>query len=91
MKPDQVDLLAFAMLGNLEEVEHPEEPRRTRKLRRDIRKTNWLDRINFNLALIHAVARADLDVRSHPYANTAGDFSFANSVAQTLCEDHTPN
>ena len=91
MEPEQVDLLASAMLRNFQKVEHAKETRRARELRSDIGKTYRLDRIDFNLALIHSVSCADFDMRAHPYANTAGDLSFANSVAQTLCEDHTPS
>ena len=88
MEPDQVDLLASAMLRNFQKVEHAKETRRARELRSDIGKTYRLDRIDFNLTLIHSVSCADFDMRAHPYANTAGDFSLSNSVAQAFCKKH---
>ena len=38
----------------------------SRQLRCDVRKTDGLDRIHLDLALVHAVASADLDVRADP-------------------------
>ena len=88
MEPDQIDVLAFSVLRDFEEVEHTKETRRTCQLWSDIRETDRLDRINFDLTVFHAIPCAHLDVGMHPYPDAASDFAAANSLAQALGEDH---
>jgi hypothetical protein len=88
VEPDQIDVLALTVLRHLEEVDHTLETRLSRQLWSDIRETDRQDRIHFDLTLFHAVAVADLDVRTHPYPDAASDFSATNSIAQALGEDH---
>ena len=88
MKPDQIDVLAFSVLRDFEQVEHTKKARRPCQLWSDIRETDRLDRINLDRAFFHAVPRAHLDVGPHPYSDAASDFSATNSLAQALGEDH---
>src|SRR5439155_20410768 len=83
-----VDILAFPVLRDLEQIDQTQETRLTRQLRSDIRKTNRRDRIHFDLTFFHTVPGANLDVRTRPYPDTASDFSAANSLAQMLAEHH---
>jgi len=89
VEPDQIDVLALAVLRDLEEVDHPLETRLPREVWRDVFEADRQDRIHLDLTLFHAVAVADLDVGTHPYADAARDFAAPNSLAQALGEDHS--
>ena len=89
MESDQIDVFAPAVLRDLEEVHHTLEARRSSQLGRDIGETDGQDRIYLDLTLFHAVAMADLYVRTHPYSDAASDVAATNSVAQALREDHS--
>ena len=69
------------MLRNLEQIDDTKETRFASQLWSDIRKTDRLDRIHFDLAFFHPVAVAHLDVGTRPYADAASDFSATNSLA----------
>jgi hypothetical protein len=88
VEPNQIDIFARAVLGNLEQIDDAEETRFARQLRSDIRKTEWLDRIHLDLTFLHAVPGAHFDVGTRPYADTASDFSATNSLAKSLGEHH---
>ena len=88
MEPDQIDILAFSVLRNFEEIEHAEETRCARQLWSDIYETDLLDRINLDFTLFHSIPPAHLDVRTLPYSDAASDFAAPNSVAEALGEDH---
>ena len=81
MEPNQIDVLTFAVLCNLEQVDDAEESRFSSQLWRDIRKTDRRDRIHLNLTFFHAVTGADFDVGPRPDSDAASDFSAPNSVA----------
>jgi hypothetical protein len=88
VEADEVDSLAFAMFRHLQQVDDSEEAGFARQLRRDVREADWLDGIDFDLALFHLIAGSDFDVGARPDADAAGDFSAANSVAEALREHH---
>jgi hypothetical protein len=88
MEPDQIDILAFAVLRNLKQIDDAKETRLARQLRSDIRKTDGLDRVHLDLTFFHTVAGAHFDVRAHPYSDTARDFSATNALAKPLGEHH---
>lgn len=88
MEPDQIDILAFPVLGDLQQVDEPQESRLARQLRSDLLKADLLDGVHFNLAVFHPVAVADFDVGTFPYPDAASDSSVANSVAEALRERH---
>lgn len=76
------------MLRGREEVCDVVEARRARELRCDIGERDREDGVDLDLALVHLVAPADLDVGAHPDANAARDFSAADPIAETLREQH---
>lgn len=88
MKPDQIDILALTVLRNLEQINEAQESRLARQGWGDIRKTDVLNRIHFDLTFFHAVPVAHYDVGAHPYSDTAGDFSSTNSLAKSLGKRH---
>ena len=88
MEPNQIDILAFAVLGDLEQVDESEETRLSSQLRRDVRKTNRLDGIYLNLTFFHRIPAADFDVWARPDPNTARNLAAANSLAKPLRKHH---
>jgi hypothetical protein len=88
VEPDQIDILAFTVFGNLEQIDETEETRLARQLWSDVRKANRCDRVHFDLAFVHAVPGAHFNMGSRPYSNTASDFAATNSIAKSLGEHH---
>lgn len=83
MKPTQIDILAFTVLRDLEQINEAQESGLARQCRRDIRKTDGLNRIHFDLAFLHTVPITHCDVETHPYSDTARDFSSTDSIAKS--------
>ena len=88
MEPDKIDILSFAMLRDLEQVDETQKSRLARQSRRDIRETDGLDGIYFDLTFFHAISFAYSNVWTRPYSDAASDFSAANAVAKPLGEHH---
>jgi hypothetical protein len=88
MEADQIDILAFAVLGNLEQVDNTQKPRLSRQFRSDIGKTDGLDGIDFDLAFFHTVPGAGFHVWTRPYPHNASDLPLANSLAKPFGEHH---
>jgi hypothetical protein len=88
VEPDQINILASAMLRDLEQVQNAKESRLARQLRRNIWKPDRLNRIDFNLAFLHTVSRAYPDAGTHPDPHTASDFSATYSLAKPFSERH---
>src|ERR1035441_8878738 len=57
---DLIDVLAFTVLRHFEQIDDAQEARLARQLPSDIRQTDWLDRIHFDLTFFHPVARPAL-------------------------------
>lgn len=88
VEADEVDVVAFAVLGYFKEIEDAEESRGAGKLRGDVGEADWLDGVDFDLAFFHAVAGADGHVRACPDADAAGDLAAADSFAKVFGERH---
>lgn len=88
METHQVDVVAFAVLGYLEQIENAEEAGLASDLRGDIGKPNRINRVDLNLALPHAIAGSHSYMGSHPDADTASDPPAANSLAKPLGKQH---
>jgi len=88
VEPDEIDVLASTVLRDLKQIQDTQKSRLSRQLWSDIRKTDRLNRIHFDLTFIHTVPGAHSDVGTRPYADTASDFSPANSLAKPLGEHH---
>jgi hypothetical protein len=88
VEPNEIDILAFTVLRNLEQINEAQEARLPRQRRSNIGKTDRLNRIHFDLALFHSVAVAHFYVGTRPYSDTASDFSSTNSIAKSLGKHH---
>src|SRR6266850_6957608 len=88
VEPNQIDILAFTVLRDLEQIDHTQETRLSRQFWSDIRKTDRRDRIHLDLTFFHTIPGANLHVGTRPYPDTASDFSASNSLAKTLAEHH---
>ena len=85
---DQVDILAFTVPRDLQQIGEAEETRFSREFRRNLRKLDRLDGIDLDLAFVHTVTGADPYAWTTPNANAAGNLSPADSFAKTFGEDH---
>jgi hypothetical protein len=88
MKADQVNVPAPTVVGHLQEIDNPKKSRLLRQLGSNVRKTNRLDGVHFDLAFFHPVPSAYPHVRTCPDADTAGDFSTTNAIPQALGKHH---
>lgn len=88
MEANQINIFAFTVLGNLEQIDDAKEARLSRQLRSDIRETDRRDRIDFNLTFFHAVPGSHFHMGAHPYSDTASDFSATDSLTKPLSEHH---
>ena len=88
MESDQIDVFAATVSCHLEEVGHIFETRTSRQLWSDVGHSDRLNRIHFDLTLVHAVAPANLDVGMGPYSDTAGDGASSHSLSEPLRENH---
>jgi hypothetical protein len=88
VEADEVDVVAAAVLGDLEKVEDTEETGGASKVRGDVGEADLFDGVDFDFPFFHAVAAADADVGAGPDADAAGDFAAANAVAKAFGEDH---
>ena len=88
MESNQIDIFAFTVLRNLEQIDDTKETGLACQLWSDIQKTDRLDRIHFDLTFIHAVPGSHFDVGTHPDSDTASDFSTTNSLTKSLSEHH---
>ena len=80
MEPNQIDIFTLTVLRNLEQIKEAQESRLAGQCWGDIRKTDRLNRIHFDLTFFHTVPVAHYDVGTHPYSDTARDFSATNSL-----------
>ena len=88
MKANQINIVAFAVLGNLQQIEHAQKPRLARQLRSDIGIADRCDGLDLDFAITHPVAVAHRDVRAGPDAYAARDLPTHNSLAKPLDKDH---
>jgi len=89
MEPNQIDILAFAVLRDLEQVDDtPGIPIRAPRLEVISGKPIGVIESTFDLTFFHTIPVAHLDVRARPYSDTASDFSSTNSLAKPLGEHH---
>jgi hypothetical protein len=88
MKAHQVNVPASTVVRDLEEIDNPKETRLSRQYWSNVRKTNRLDGVYFDLAFLHPIPPAYLHMRTCPDADTASNFSTTNAIPQTLGERH---
>jgi hypothetical protein len=88
MEADQIDVLAFAMLRDFQQIDQAKESRFSRKLGSDFLKADLVNGVDFDVAFFHAIAGTDLDVREFPDPDAADNFPTSDAVAKALGEDH---
>ena len=88
MEANEINVLAVAMFGNLEQVEDAEESGFAGELRGDVGQADGFNGVNFDSAFFHAIAGACKDVGTRPETDAAGDFASADAVAQAIGEGH---
>ena len=88
VKPDQINISDFAVMATLRRSTTPRKPDSSRQLGTNIRKTDRLGGIYFDLAFLHPIPPAYLHMRTCPDADAASDFSAENAIPQTLDERH---
>lgn len=88
MKANQVDLAAFAVLGNPKQIQHTEESRFARQFWSDVGKSDRRDRIDFDFSFLHPITSTDTHMSAGPDAHRAADAPLTNTVAETFGENH---
>jgi hypothetical protein len=88
VESNQVNIFAFTVFRDLEQIYDTQESGLARQCWSDIRKTDRLDGIHFDLTFLHAVPVAHFDMGPRPDSDTASDFSSTNSLAKPLGEHH---
>lgn len=88
MEPYQVDVLASAMLRDLEQINDPEKSRLTSQSWSDVGKLNRLDRVHLNRTFLDAISTAYRYVRMHPDTDRTGDPPESNSLAKPFSKYH---
>ena len=86
MKPDQVDVLTPAVFGNLHQRVHALETRFAGEVMGDVTFGDLLDRIDDDRPIVHDIAAADLDARTHPDTDGTPDSATPDAVTQLLSE-----
>src|SRR5258708_3134352 len=81
---DQINPLARAVLGGLQQIDHAGEAAATRQLRRDIAQADLLDRGDADATGRQGIGAADLDMAPLPDAHAAGDLAALDALAQRL-------
>src|SRR5258706_4932264 len=85
---DQVDILAWSVFRDLEEVDYACESRTACETRGDVRERDLPDRGDLDRARTEPVAVAYLHARTLPDAHAAGDFAAHDGLAQSPGEHH---
>jgi hypothetical protein len=88
VEPDEVYVLAFAVPRDFKQIGDAEETGVARQLWRDLRTFDELHGVDFDLAIVHPVAAADLDVGTSPDPDAARNLSPTDTFAKAFCEHH---
>src|SRR4051812_23417601 len=88
MEPDQVHLIAVAVTGDLQQGLDAFESRFASEIVGDVAKANRHDRVDDDVAVVHLIAAAGLDVRTHPHTHAAPDSAPPDPLAEPFREDH---
>jgi hypothetical protein len=76
------------VFGYFEQIENTEESRFAGELWRNVREAYRLDRVDFDLAFIHAVTPARFHAWRLPNAHAARDLAAPDAVAEPLGKHH---
>lgn len=88
MEADEVNVIAFPVLGDREQRVTAFEAAFTSEIVRYLLKRYFLDRIHNDVAVVHRIFVAGLHSRRLPDAHAAADASALNAVTQLFREHH---
>src|SRR5579863_2070236 len=88
VEANQVDILAFPVPRDLQQIGEAEETGVSGEVGRNLRKLDGLDGVDLDLAIVHTVTGTDSYVRTTPNENAAGNLSPTDAFAKTFGEDH---
>ena len=81
MEADEIDIIAFAVLGRFDQVEDAKETGSAGEFWRNVGESDGLDGVDLDFAFFHAITRAGADTRACPDAHTYGDLARSHSCA----------
>ena len=88
MEPNHVHLVAAAVLRDAQQIVDAIEAGFPRQVVCQVVRAHRLNRVHDDVAVVHAVATANLHVRSGPDANAAPDPAAANPFTKVFRELH---
>jgi hypothetical protein len=88
VEPNQVHLVAAAVLCDSQQFVHALEPRFTGQIVGDVGDGNRRNRLHHDVAVVHPVATTHLDMGTRPDANAASDSPAPDSLAKVFGEQH---
>src|SRR5262249_43279275 len=88
VEPNQVHVVAAAMFCDAQQIVDALEPGFTGEIVRDVLDSHRLNRIDDDVAVVHRITTAHLDVRTRPDANGASDPPAPDSLAKAFREHH---
>ena len=88
MEPNQVHLVPAPVFGDSQQIVDALKARFAGQIVGDIGEGNRRDRIHDDVALVHPVSAAHLDMRARPDADAASDPAAPDSLAKVLGERH---
>src|SRR5215469_5431444 len=87
-KPDQVNIVPFAVLCDFEQIKDAQEAGFSRQFRSDIRKSDGRNRLDFNFSVSHPITASYGDVRRRPNPYGARYTSLYHTFAEAFCKLH---
>lgn len=88
MEADEVHILTAAVLRDCQQILHTTEPGLTREIMCDVFERDRMNPVHDDVAVVHAVAAADLHVRPRPDADRAPDASAPDSLSKVSGKLH---
>jgi hypothetical protein len=88
VEPDQVDVIAAAVLRDAQQIIHAVEPRLAGQIVGDVAQGDRNNRIDDDVAIVHLITATGLDMGARPDANTASDSAASDAFAKALGEHH---
>jgi hypothetical protein len=88
MEADEIHIFAWAMLGDLQQIDQAEKSRLACEGGRDFLKTDLFDGVYFDFPFLHAISLAGGDVRILPNPDAASNLAAPDAVAEAFGEGH---
>src|SRR5258708_7918812 len=88
VEPNQINVVAAAVLRRLQQVLRTVETRLARQIMSHVRELDRSYRVHHDLPFVHAVTTAHFDVEPRPDADAASDPPVSHSIAEAFGEHH---